>query len=140
MMVRFYAFRMPLIALATLCLLSSAVASRAEETASLGVESATICRDVVAREPVGSGTLFPASAGRLCCFTKIINIQSPTEVTHVWYYGDTERARVTLPVSPPSWRTYSSKIIQPHEMGIWYVDVLGPGGSRLSSVTFEITQ
>jgi hypothetical protein len=107
---------------------------------SLGVESATICRDVMARTPVDGGTSFPVSLGKLYCFTKVVDVSGPTDVTHVWYYGDTERARVTLSVNSPSWRTYSSKIIQPHEIGEWHVDVLGPSGDRLVSVPFETTR
>jgi hypothetical protein len=85
------------------------------------------------------GTVFPASVGKLYYFTKIVHANPPTEVTHVWYYGDTEKARVTLRVNSTSWRTYSSKIIQFRETGVWYVDVLGPDGNRLTSTTFEVT-
>jgi len=134
--------RLPLIclvALTTVCLLSTTVALSAQEANPMAVEPAAICRDVADREPVGAGTVFPASVGQLCCFTRIVNAAPPTVVTHVWYYGDAERARVSLRIGAASWRTYSSKIIQPHETGIWYVDVLGPDGNRLTSMTFEIT-
>ena len=139
-MKRFFSFAVVIVALTTLSLLSCGMNVRAQESSSLGVESATICRDVVAREPVDAGTLFPASVAKLYCFTKIVNIQGPNQVTHVWYHGDTERARVSLAVNSPSWRTYSSKAIQPHETGVWYVDVLGPDGGRLASLTFEVTR
>jgi hypothetical protein len=139
-MKRFFSFVVVLVALTTLSLLSCGMNAQAQESSSLGVESATICRDVVAREPIDAGTLFPASVGRLYCFTKIVNIPGPNHVTHVWYHGDTERARVNLAVDPPRWRTYSSKAIQPHETGVWYVDVLGPEGGRLASLTFEVTR
>ncbi len=134
--------RLPLIclvALTTVCLLSTTVALFAQEANPMAVEPAAICRDVVAREPVGAGTVFPVSVGKLCCFTRIVNAVPPTVVTHVWYYGDTEKARVSLRVNASIWRTYSSKVIQPHETGIWYVDVLEPNGNRLTSMTFEIT-
>jgi len=63
---------------------------------------------------------------------------SPTEATHVWYFGDIERARVNLAIKAYSWRTYSSKIIQKHEMGNWHVDVLGPEGELLKTLQFKI--
>jgi hypothetical protein len=107
---------------------------------SLTVEFATICRDVVNREAVDSGTRFQASVGKLYCFTKIIGAQTYSEIIHVWYYGETEKARVTLEVNSPRWRTYSSKIIQPQEIGEWHVDVLGPEGNRLMSIPFAISQ
>jgi len=127
-----------LVALTAVCLLST-TAALAQETNPMAVEPAAICRDVVDLEPIGTGTVFPVSVGKLYCFTRIVNAAPPTVVTHVWYYGDSEKARVSLRVNASSWRTYSSKLIQSHETGIWYVDVLGPDGNRLTSMTFEIT-
>ena len=112
----------------------------AQQTASLEVAAGSICRDVVNRQPVDVGTSFEASVGKLCCLTKIIGAADPTEITHVWYFGNTERARVSLAVNSASWRTHSSKIIQAHEIGAWHVDVLGPGGEMLQTFEFTITQ
>ena len=64
----------------------------------------------------------------------------PTEVVHVWSYGDVERARVSLAVKAAAWRTYSSKVIQSHEIGPWRVDVLDTSGNLLETINFEITQ
>jgi hypothetical protein len=119
--------------------LSHAVTSMAQETAPLVVAEASICRDVVNRQPVGAGVSFEASVGKLVCFTKITGAQSPTQISHAWYFGDAQRAKVTLSVKSSSWRTYSSKIIQPHEIGDWRVDVLGPTGEILQSLQFKIT-
>ncbi|MFQ6071026.1 MAG: DUF2914 domain-containing protein, partial [Candidatus Aminicenantales bacterium] len=66
--------------------------------------------------------------------------QEPVEITHIWYWKETERARVTLPVESPNWRTWSSKIIQEHEVGEWHVDIIGPEGNVLKTVTFEILE
>lgn len=113
--------------------------AEAQLAASLRVAEAVICTDVVDREPVGAGTSFSSSVGQLYCFTKIEGAHEPTAVIHVWYFGDTERARVTLPVDSEVWRTKTSKKIQPHETGPWHVDVLGPQGELLQTVGFEIT-
>jgi hypothetical protein len=59
-------------------------------------------------------------------------------VTHVWYFGETERARVGLDVRSGSWRTFSSKIVQPYEIGDWHVDVLGEDGQLLMVIPFEV--
>jgi hypothetical protein len=75
----------------------------------------------------------------LSCFTRITSTQSPTKISHVWYFGETEKARVKLPVKSSNWRTYSSKRIQSHEIGDWYVEVLGPQGELLQTLRFEIT-
>jgi hypothetical protein len=108
--------------------------------ADLQVEDAAVCTDVVDRQPVDSAVEFPASVGRLYCYTRIIGAQEPTQVVHVWYFGDVERARVTLSVNGSNWRTYSSKVIQPHEIGSWRVEVLDPDGNNLETVQFDVTQ
>ena len=118
--------------------LSQAMTSNAQETAFLEVAVAAMCTDVVDREPVGAGDAFEVSLGKVYCFTTIIGAHSPIEITHVWYFGDIERARVNLAIKASSWRTYSSKRIQMHEMGDWHVDVLGPEGELLKTLPFEI--
>jgi hypothetical protein len=95
---------------------------------------------VVDREPANVGTSFSVSVGKLYCFTKIVGAAEETEVTHVWYFGDQERARVTLPVRAATWRTYSSKMIQAHEIGTWQVEILDANGNSLQTVDFEIVQ
>ena len=115
-------------------------ATVAQDVPSVEVAVAAICQDVVDREPVDAGVSFSASLGTLYCFTKITGAQDPTMVTHVWYFGATERARVELDIKAASWRTWSSKIIQAHEIGTWRVDVLDEGGTVLKELQFEITQ
>jgi hypothetical protein len=104
------------------------------------VAVAAVCRDVVDHEPVDAGISFPATVGKLYCFTKITAARSPTHIAHVWYFGPTERARVELPVNGTSWRTYSSKIIQAHEIGSWHVEVVAASGTVLKELQFEITR
>jgi hypothetical protein len=113
-------------------------ASEVQQAAQLEVSVAAICRDVVDREPDGYGISFPVSVGKLYCFTKITGAQSPTQITHVWFFDGNERARIDLAVNSSSWRTYSSKIIQPHELGTWRVDVLDSGGNVLKRLEFEV--
>jgi hypothetical protein len=112
----------------------------AQQTDKLDVMTAAICERVEDREAVNVGTSFSNSTSRLYCFTKIVGAGSPTEVVHVWSYGDVERARVSLAVNSNTWRTYSSKAIQAHEIGSWRVDVLDTSGNLLETVNFEITQ
>ena len=123
--------------LLSLCLLIPAAA--AQEAKSVQVVAAAICKDVVEREAVDVGTRFSNSVSRLYCFTKVVSSEIPTEVVHVWSYGDVERARVTLAVKAAAWRTYSSKVIQSHEIGPWRVDVLDVSGHLLETINFEIT-
>lgn len=119
------------------CLFATAI--EAEEGLSLEVADAATCMDVVDRAPVDSGTSFSASIGKLYCFTRIMGAQAPTMVTHAWYFGEKERARVALRVGSARWRTKSSKIIQSSEIGSWHVDVIGPNGDVLETLQFTIT-
>ena len=126
-------------AITALCLLIP-FSSQAQQAGAIGVEFASICTGIADREAVVAGTSFAVSVGRLYCFSKIADIQESTDIVHVWYYGETERARVSLGVKPPAWRTYSSKIIQAHEIGSWRVEILDASGNLLETLKFETTQ
>ncbi len=126
-------------AITALCLLIP-FSSHAQQAGALSVESASICTGIANREAVDAGTSFSVSVGKLYCFSKIADIQASTEIVHVWYYGETERSRVSLGVNPPAWRTYSSKIIQAHEVGSWRVEILDASGNLLETAKFELTQ
>ncbi len=128
----------PMLLVVSLCVGLQAI-GQAQEAVQLEVTAAAIAKDVVDREPVDAGTSFPVAVGKLYCFTKITGAQSPTQITHVWYFDGTERARVDLAVNSISWRTKSSKIIQAHELGAWRVDVLDSEGTVLKSLEFEVT-
>ena len=104
------------------------------------IESGAIGLDVVEREIVGAASSFASSVTKLYCLTTVVGATEPTYVIHVWYYGDIERARVSLPVNSMRWRTYSAKIIQKHEAGAWHVDVFDEDGNLLDSFPFEIVQ
>jgi len=110
-----------------------------ESLRTVSVTEAVICRDVYNRRPLVVGSSFKSSVYRLYCYTKIASTQSPTEISHIWYFGETEKARVKLPVKSSKWRTYSSKQIQSHEIGDWHVEVLAPQGELLQTLRFEIT-
>jgi hypothetical protein len=127
-------FTLPIILI--VCMVFAAVAF----ASTVQVENAAIGEDVVNREVVSQGASFSTSVGKLYCFSKIANIDSHTNVVHAWYYGSEERARVSLNVSPPAWRTYSSKVIQAHEIGVWRVEILDQDGNLLDTVRFQVTQ
>lgn len=115
-------------------------AQDSQQGGALAVETAAICEGVENRELVNPSNSFPVSVGRLYCFTKITGAMDPVQIAHVWYFGDVERARISLSVRDKSWRTYSSKIIRGGEIGSWRVDVVGPDGAVLEKVVFEIVQ
>ena len=114
-------------------------ATPVQEPSDLQVEVSAVAKDVIDRAPVEAGNSFPASVGKLFYFTKITGALNPTHVTHVWSFDGTERARVELAVNSPTWRTYSSKIIESHEVGAWRVEVVDSAGNVLQTVNFEVT-
>ena len=103
------------------------------------MDVAVICENVANLEPIGTAESFPVSVGELKCFTRIIGAHEPTTVTHVWYFGMTERGRVDLVIKGSRWRTYSSKKIQAHEVGSWRVEVIDTEGTVLKVVQFITT-
>ena len=127
-----------IVCLISLCLLIPTAG--AQEANKVQVVAAAISKDVVEREAVEVGTQFLNPVSRLYCFTKVVSTEIPTEIVHVWSYGDVERARVSLAVKARTWRTYSSKAIQSHEIGSWRVDVQDTSGNLLETINFEITQ
>ena len=110
----------------------------AQDLSDLTVAYGAVCENVVDHEVVSASTSFPSRVEKLYCFTKIAGAKEPTQITHVWYYGETERARVELAVKSASWRTHSSKLIQPHETGKWRVEVLDKDGRLLETYRFDI--
>ena len=121
-------------------ILAGPTPAESQNAGTIAIESAAICKNVINREPVDAGTSFSASDAKLYCFSKIAGIQSNSEIVHAWYYGSVERTRITLGVKPPAWRTYSSKIVQSHEIGAWRVEILDSAGNILKTVEFEITK
>ena len=111
-----------------------------QDTAALEVVDAAICTGVENLACVGPSEEFPGGVEKLYCFTRINGAQGDIEITHVWYYGDIERARIPLAVRSSSYRTYSSKRIQIYELGAWRVDVLGPDGTVLKTISFTIVE
>ncbi len=100
--------------------------------------TASICKGIQDREPVGEGESFPPEVGKLYCHSLVEGAEDSTAVTHIWYYGQEEMAEVDLPVRSPHWRTWSSKVILPQWQGWWRVDVLSAEGDTLSSAYFVI--
>ncbi len=129
--------------IAALCVLSTISLAQkgfCQDDSALEVMDATICLNVENRTCIDPKEEFSTASGTLYCFTRVTGAKEDIEVTHVWYYGDIERARISLPVRSSSWRTYSSKRIQAHETGKWRVEVLGSGNALLKTIPFTVVQ
>ena len=134
--VRMSLFPVLMLVLTCICIPSHAMA---QGTSDLTIEVGVICKQVEERAPVDADTTFAVSVEQLSCFTKVTGAEDETTISHVWYWGETERARIELPVRSISWRTYTTKRIQEHEVGAWRVDILDAEGKVLKTIRFSIT-
>ena len=101
------------------------------------VKKAVMCERVEDRTPRGIRGIYSSSVGKLYCFTELTDIPAEGTIYHIWYHGEREVAKVGLHVSPPQWRTYSSKIILPGWKGRWRVEVVY-GDHVLETIAFAI--
>jgi len=111
------------------------------------IDSAQVTRDIHERDPEqrGYGCLgqqcamsYPANVGRVYCWTIVRGTTTPRTIRHVWYWEDHEMARIDLVARGPSWRTWSSKRIDPSWNGRWRIDVLADDGTLLITRYFHI--
>jgi hypothetical protein len=91
------------------------------------------------RAPTGVDTTFAADIGNVYCFTHIKGA-GDTQIAHVWYYKDEEKARINLDVQSDDWRTWSSKSILENWTGRWRVMVEDETGNVLDTKTFIIEE
>jgi len=106
--------------------------------AQLAVAEAVITTGVQDRQPVDNVTTVPTDVGTVYCWTRITGAEGEIQLEHVWYKGDVEMARVSLRVAGSNWRTWTSKNIEPIWTGDWHVDIVGPDGTVLDSVSFTV--
>ncbi len=102
-----------------------------------------VVRDAVAtgisnREPTDPSEVFAPSLGRIYYFTEVRSPSPGTEIAHVWYYGEREVARITLPIDGRTWRTWSSTQVSPRRTGQWKVEAVTAEGTILASRAFSI--
>ncbi len=118
---------------------ATAPAARAAAKASgdIAVAAAKVGTAVEERELSGEATSFPATVGKVYCWTKVTG-GAGEEITHAWYHEGKVTSEVKLALKFPSVRTYSSKTIPPEMKGAWRVDVLGPDGAVLKSIEFKV--
>jgi hypothetical protein len=109
----------------------------AKEPPALVLEEIQFYTAVEDRQPSGVGNVFPEDLDKLYCFTKIGGADRTTYVTHVWYFGNKEIARVKLPVKSKSWRTWSSKNLH-MGLGYGYVEIVSESGDILGRAEFKI--
>lgn len=92
------------------------------------------------REPFGVDTAFAANVGNVFCFTHVEGAADSTQIAHVWYYKEQEKARINLDVESNDWRTWSSKTILESWTGRWRVMIEDNQGNVLATKSFVIKE
>lgn len=108
------------------------------QSQAMDVVEGLITTQISDRQPVDSVQSYPASSGKLFCFTRIIGAAGDSRVFHVWYHGEREMARVELSVRSSDWRTWSSKSLLPGWTGDWRVEVVDDEGNLLQTISFSL--
>jgi hypothetical protein len=124
------------------CIGASDIAAQEQDTAQaapvLAVAEAVVTSSVADRQPTDTLTTVAANAGTVYCWTRITGATAEVQISHVWYRGDAEVARIQLRVAGSPWRTWSSKKFIPEWTGAWRVDIVGPDGTVLKTVSFTV--
>jgi hypothetical protein len=109
---------------------------------SVTAQSETVTVDAVLalgieeREPVDTGSVFPADVGRVWLWTEVAGAEGQT-FSHVWSHGENEWT-VEVRIAANHWRTWSNKSIPPEWTGEWKVEVRDGSGTVLRTLTFTV--
>lgn len=125
-------------ALPAVALLALSVAAPlpAQDSTKAPTVEAAVGTSVADRALVGAAESFPAGTAKVVCFTKVTGA-ADGEIEHAWYKGETEIARVKLPIKGSPYRTYSTKTLGEDAKGDWRCDVV-QAGKVLTSVKFKV--
>ena len=108
------------------------------QAAAFDVKRLVICKDVQNREPVDASDTFSADTPKVYAFLEAVNISADTDIGFVWYHGENEMLRVTVPVRQGGrWRTYANKNLY-GLTGAWRVEIQAPDGAVIGAIGFEV--
>jgi hypothetical protein len=109
-----------------------------KEKAGLSISRAVIGTGVENREPVGVAETFPATTEKVYCFIEAADIPKDSEVTFVWFHGQNEKLKTTLPLKEGKrWRTSADKSLRALK-GDWKVEIKDAQGNLLKEVKFKV--
>ena len=106
----------------------------------LAVIGKAISSGVEERMPTGVAETFQADGQQLFTWLRVRNKTGvEQQITVEWKRAGQVLSRVELRVGPSAgWRTWSRRTIGARDVGDWFVDVLGPDGQLLTSMTFTV--
>ena len=115
----------------------AAKAAPAEKPAAKGqVKKAQFTSGVENHEPKDNLDSLTNDQTRIFFYAQLVNLQGQ-EVTFRWSYNDVTQAEVKQTPTSVSYRTNTSKTLDPSKLGTWKVDVVDASGNVLTSKTFE---
>ena len=107
----------------------------------LVIHNAVAARNVANRAPIDAASTFPASVGKVYCYTDVSPTDaapSTTSLIHRWYLGDQSQGETRLKVAGNHWRTYSNRSVSEAKTGAWRVDLVDSAGNVLQVVRFTV--
>jgi Protein of unknown function (DUF2914) len=110
----------------------------AKETVPFSVKRLVIGTGVGNGEPTGVAETFPASTEKVYCFLEATDIAKDTEVSFVWFSGDKELSKFSVPLKEGlRWRTYAYKNLREIK-GDWKVEIRDSEGKVVKDVKFKV--
>ncbi len=103
------------------------------------VTQAQFTTGVSNREPADAVSSLDNSHDQVFFFTALKDAAGQT-ITHRWEFNGKTVAEVNLQPKANHWRTWSSKILMPDQIGTWTVQVLDDSGKVLMSKSFDYTR
>ena len=109
-----------------------------KETAPFTIKRLVVGTGVENGEPVGVAETFPASTEMVYCFLEATDIAKDTEATFVWFNGEKEMLKFSVPLKMgPRWRTYANKNLRELK-GDWKVEIRDPDGKVVKDTKFKV--
>jgi len=109
-----------------------------KEAAAFAVKRLVVGTGVENGEPAGVAETFPASTEKVYCFLEAADMAKDTEVSFVWFNGDKELSKFSVPLKQgPRWRTYAYKNLRELK-GDWKVEIRDSDGKVMKDVKFKV--
>lgn len=109
-----------------------------KESVGFNVNRVVVGTGVENNEPVGVAETFPATEEKVYCFLEAADIAKDAKVSFVWYHGQDEMLKTTLPLKiGKRWRTFADKKLRGIK-GDWKVEIKDADGNTLKEVKFKV--
>lgn len=98
-----------------------------------------VATGIAERQPDGASDSFPASVGKLYCWSAVKNTGEPTQLTYVWRHGDRIVSQVPIQVGKSSrWRSWTRQRVNEKLTGQWSCEVVNENSESLGKSTFTV--